>query len=343
MNFRLLSFLFVGLLASALTINGQQIELIVQTPPEFKTLELLSYENPFDDNVTLLAELKSTTDGLFEYSISTPDQLRVSFKVGEFSRDLILTSGYKYSIDLQIQKFEKPDLMGNRAQLVVSKIESGNKELAYILQVEKDIEDLKVRTTKSNGKLSDEYVSALFSYWNKLLTEKVNEYEVGLLNSKVFSSSVFSIKHMGSKSHYKILEGYFQKNFEFSVSGLRSMTNIYTTDLLMEYFTKHLKEMPYLQFVDKSIAEISNPKLKSALELSLVSDAIGRKWANQEKVFEKLQSIINDTPFAPLRQYAESIQTLHKSELVGKVITDFPTLSQKEIQSVSMILKVNFY
>ena len=105
MNFRLLSFLFVGLLASALTINGQQIELIVQTPPEFKTLELLSYENPFDDNVTLLAELKSTTDGLFEYSISTPDQLRVSFKVGEFSRDLILTSGYKYSIDLQIQKF----------------------------------------------------------------------------------------------------------------------------------------------------------------------------------------------------------------------------------------------
>ena len=329
MNFRLLSFLFVGLLASALTINGQQIELIVQTPPEFKTLELLSYENPFDDNVTLLAELKSTTDGLFEYSISTPDQLRVSFKVGEFSRDLILTSGYKYSIDLQIQKFEKPDLMGNRAQLVVSKIESDNKELAYILQVEKDIEDLKVRTTKSNGKLSDEYVSALFSYWNKLLTEKVNEYEVGLLNSKVFSSSVFSIKHMGSKSHYKILEGYFQKNFEFSVSGLRSMTNIYTTDLLMEYFTKHLKEMPYLQFVDKSIAEISNPKLKSALELSLVSDAIGRKWANQEKVFEKLQSIINDTPFAPLRQYAESIQTLHKSELVGKVITDFPTLSQK--------------
>ncbi|MBX2916974.1 MAG: TlpA family protein disulfide reductase [Cyclobacteriaceae bacterium] len=327
MNQRLIWLLLVVLLACSSTINGQQIELFIQTPPEFKTLELLSYENPFDDNVSLLAELKSNSEGTFEYSISTPNQLRVAFKLGEFSKDLILTSGYKYSIDLEIQKFEKPDLMGNQARLVVNKIESDNKEFTYILQVEKDIEAIGEKNKKSNGKLSDNYANELFDYWNTLLIENTNEYKVVLTNSRVYSNGLFYLKRLGTANQFKTLEAIFQKNFEPTVSGIRAMVNIYTTDLLMEYLTKHLREMSYLQFVDKAVSEIGNPKLKSALELSLVADAIGRKWADQNKVFERLQSYISTTSFTTLKQYAESIKALHESELMGKEIENFKSLA----------------
>jgi len=307
--------------------TAQQIELTIQVPTEFKSIEVLAYENPFDDNVKLLAELKEMADGKFEHVISATGQLRVAFKVGEFSRDLILSSGFKYTITLEIQKFIKPDLMGNEAQLVISSIESDHTELTYIRQVEKDIEALREQNTKSNGKVSDNYSNELFNYWNKILTEKVNEYETGLVNSRVFSNGVFSIKRSGSSSQFKTLEEFFQKNFEPTVSGIRAMINIYTTDLLLEYLTKHLRDMSYLQFVDKAVSEISNPKLKSALELSLVADAIGRKWANQEKVFERLQSFISTTESPALKGYAESIQALHKSQLIGKEVENFKSLT----------------
>lgn len=330
MKIKLFFFWFIPLcFASTLIATGQQIHLSLEAPPEFESIELLAYENPFDDNVTLLSEIERGESNKFEYVFSAPPQIRVAFKIGEFSKDLILTAGYTYSISLEVKPFQKPDSFGNVAQLVFVKVESNNKDFNYLLQVEKDIEALKAKHIKSNGKLSSDYPNELFNYWNSLLVKRVNEYEASLVNSNVFGLSLYSLQSDGSATQFKTLEKIFEQKFEYSFAGLKAMDNVYVTKLILEYFTRAPKGMSYLQFVDKSTCEIANPELQSALELAMVSNAIGRKWAEQDQVFERLKTFISTTPYIELKQYAETIQALHKSDLIGKRITDFPVVSLK--------------
>lgn len=95
----------------------------------------------------------------------------------------------------------------------------------------------------------------------------------------------------------------------------------------MDFVFNHLNKIGYIEYVDREVNKIKDLKIKSAVELALIANAVGGKWANQEKVLNKLQSIIDTTPNDQIKEYALAIQALHNSRLIGKEIEDFKTLS----------------
>lgn len=186
-------------------LQSQTIQLIIEAPKEFQTIQFLTYENPFDSNVKLLAEVNSIREGKFQYTIPEIGQLKVAVRLGEATHDLILTSGYWYHITLEVKKLDLRIPTENE-YIIVTKAESDNKVFQALYKIEKDIDEIGRINKKSNGKYSSNYSTELFGYWDNLLIKQRNDLETDLVNSRIFATSASIIRkqaHQINSSYWK--------------------------------------------------------------------------------------------------------------------------------------------
>lgn len=325
MKINLIKFwIFITTWIYSYSLQGQSINLTIHAPKEFQTAQLLTYDNPLDENLRLLTDLILTDAGKFEYSFTEPQQIKIAIKLGELTRDVILNSGNTYEYTIEFKRLDLPTQTG---YLSITKLTTTDKIAETLFSVDKDITVIGNQNKKNNGKLTENYYTELFNYWRKLLVDQQNDLEVGLVNSKVFGSSASTLLKAGKDNEFKILEGLFEKYFTLTPAGFQALQSMYVTPIWLDYALRQMGKIDYLQFIDQELIKIEDKDIRAAIELALVSDAIGTKWANQKNVLERLQSIIDNSPASTLKEYAKSIQTLHSSQLVGKKIENFNILS----------------
>lgn len=325
MKINLIKFLvFVTAWTYTSSLQSQNINLTIHAPKDFQTAQLLTYDNPFDGNLRLLTDLTLTDAGKFEYSFTEPEQIKIAIKLGELTRDLILNSGESYEFTIETKASELPIATG---YLSIVKINTTDKVAETLFSINKDITVIGNQNKKNNGKYSENYYTELFNYWKNLLVDQKNELEVGLVNSTIFASSASTLKKAGRDNEFKILERLFEKNFTLTPAGLQALQSMYVTQIWLDYALRFIGKIEYLQFIDQELEKIKNKDVQSVVELALVADAIGTKWANQSNILKRLQSIIDKTPEGDLKEFAIAIQTLHSSQLIGKEIENFKSLA----------------
>jgi thiol-disulfide isomerase/thioredoxin len=286
-------------------------------------IQILSYDNPLSQQINLLAEVQIDTDGTFSYSFIPKKQAVLLFKVDGATTEILVRPGTELNFNFEVTQLPKTDQLGNSSKLVLIKASSSDAAENLLYSFEQDLKKLKDTNLKKNGKLSSKYPEELYSAWNTLLSSVDTDIRKRVVNSLVFSNSISYLNNFGSPKNYESLEGEFLENFEYTFEGLRSMKSLFVNDLLYEFFSKHLGKTNYFSFVDQSLEAIANEKLRSALELALITTSLDRKWANPDSAKQRLQHFIDENENPVLEQLALSIKGHYGGKILGDEIQNF--------------------
>ncbi|MEQ9405813.1 MAG: TlpA disulfide reductase family protein [Cyclobacteriaceae bacterium] len=277
--------------------------------------------SPFDNNVTLLTE-STIFDGRFELIFELPYDSEIIFSVNDLTVSKQIIDESRWDIDLNIIELPKPDFYGKTERLELTQAKSSNEQESELFNIESDIESIKENNRKGNGKIGRNYSNELEQY----LIEKIRESNSSKLNAILSTSSLFVFSLSGimrDKGHSNELETFFQDNFQFSYSGLVAVNILYAQSIQIEFLTKELGKSNYFEFIKEAASKIEDDRIRQSTLAVLVTNAIGRKWTNQQETKEQLSAFIDQCEYPELTKWLMAFQDYHSSTLVGSKLQDF--------------------
>ncbi|MEM6525186.1 MAG: TlpA disulfide reductase family protein [Bacteroidota bacterium] len=279
---------------------------VVEGISEVSSFELLMYDNPIERNLKKLVQVETDENGRFYIDLSFTRQEVVIFKNKDFSRELSVYPETSYIVRLD-----------NR--LNIKEVIADRPEINQIFSVENDLNNLKTKYLQRN---KSAYYNDLFKYLKELLISSGNkdpQYKV--INSKAVTYAVANLK-ANSKKGFLEIEPYYLDKIDFSFNGVQAINIIYALELQFKFF-KTNKKVDYIDFIEKEVNTIAENKPKAILDLILTSQALGRKYADQNKLFGRVEAIISVNASNALGDLGRSINDLHKSTIIGTQLQEF--------------------
>lgn len=277
--------------------------------------------SPFDDNVSLLAE-SIITNGKFELNFDLPYDTEIIFSVNDLTTSKQIEKGFKWEVALKIIQLPKPDDFGNDKKLEIISVESTSEVESTIFEIEREVESIKDRNRKAKGKIGKKYISELEQYLIEQITKPNSDrFDVNLSASKTFVFSLSSIKR--AKSEQTKPELYFLDNFQISFNGLEAINILYAQSIHLDFLTKELGKSNYFDFIKTVVSEIEDNRIRQSTLAVLITNALGRKWTNQEETKKELSEFIDQCEFPELKTWLETFKEYHSNSLIGIEIRDF--------------------
>jgi peroxiredoxin len=284
------------------------------------TIQVLIRNSPFDQNVTLLGE-SAILNGRFELSFELPYDSEIIFSVDDLTLPKQIIKGSNWKIELNIIELSKPDYFGNTKRLDLKRVESSSELESSIFDIEAEIESIRERNRKGNGKIGKNYVSELERYLIDQISKPNSEdFKTKFSTSKTFAYSLSNIKRAIAETK---LEEFFTGNFEASFSGLEAVNILYSQAIQIEFLTKELGKSNYFDFIETATSKIEDDKIRQSSLAVLITNAIGRKWTNQQETKEELSAFIDQCNYSELKQWLLEFQEYHGNTLVGSELQDF--------------------
>lgn len=290
------------------------------------TVDVLLEENPFNDNSIQVGSKQLDANGKAFFEIELTKQSQVLIKVSNSVYRTIINPGDTVSLILNYLLLDKPDPFGRDAVLRVLGYATTNKIFQQLYDIEQDLREIKTKYRKSNGRLSKKYHAEAAAFFIKHLNNKAIQSE--LASSNFFAFELY-IQIREAETLAEPLQKLFEEQLELSFSGIQAVDRLYGTTLKVKYLSKELNKITYVSFVQKELEAIESVKLNQALEASLLTSAIGMKWARQDPVKESLEKLVEKCNYSLLKDYCINFIEGQKSNLVGQELKDFELVNHK--------------
>ncbi|MEQ8906765.1 TlpA disulfide reductase family protein [Ekhidna sp.] len=311
-----LSFFFIS-------ANGKTT--IVRGSINLKGLEiqLMGFENPYSDNIYLLDSDIVTNDGKFEFSFESEIEAKILILINDQSQELFISPGSILDISLEYKKFDKPDDLGRSGQLNLIGITSDNNLEAQVYSIRNELELIKNRNRNRNGRLSKKYGGELSDYLVKQLQNENQDHIVSLSNSIDFANALSYLKRNKSSSSELLINAFIQ-NFQPCLTGIKSVSILYTINLQLDFFRNKINKIDYFDFINQSVPNVtSNEIIQEALKLDLITTGFERKWTDQKKADKALSEFIESANSEILKRYAIEFKNLQINSIIGEEVKNF--------------------
>ncbi len=292
---------------------AQETRITGSLPSDFTSIQVITYRNPFSDNIIGLAEIE-TTNGKFEVSFPLATKKTIVFQSGNYTASLDLKPNVSYTINFK--KGEGHKKLSQKS-LLVSNITSNDENTNEILRIEKEIDEIRLGFKK--GIRSSKYEQSLSKYLvDQLDLMKDNEALLKeYTNSTSFGSQLSYLKSSDQETYFKKLEAIYEENMEFNFSGMKTVNTIYVNEIVSLYFFSKDKKADYFEITSKSIEKIQNKKLQEAVTFLTIAQAY-RIFSSQSSVLnQKLINFKATCQDSALKEYAEKLLKSHNSNLIG--------------------------
>ena len=147
------------------------------------------------------------------------------------------------------------------------------------------------------------------------------EFKTKFSTSKAFAYSLSNIKR--AKADLTGPETYFADNFEASFSGLEAVNILFAQSIQLDFLTKELGKSNYFDFIKTATSGIEDNRIRQSTLAVLITNAIGRKWTNQQETKEELSAFIDQCDYSELKKWLLAFQEYHGNTLVGSELQDF--------------------
>ena len=285
------------------------------------TIRVLMRNSPFDNTLTLLAE-STISNGKFEVDFDLLQDTEIVFSVNDLTASRQILMGSNWEVKLQIINIRRPDYFGSKKKLQITEIASSSEVEWKIFNIEQDIESIKEKNRKRNGKIGKNYIPELEKYLTyQVIKPNSEEFKTKFITSKIFTYSLLSIKR--DKGDLTEPEIYFIDNFQVSFNGLEAINILYTQSILLDFLTNELGKSNYFDFIKKATSVIEDERIHQSTLAVLLTKAVGRKWADPEETKKELFAFIDQCEYPVLKKSLEAFEEHHSNTLVGSELQDF--------------------
>lgn len=287
---------------------------------ESGTIQVLIRNSPFDSNITLLTE-STISEGQFELSFELPFNSEIIFSVNDLTVSKQILKGSLWEVELNIIELTKPGFFGNTQRLELKQVVSSDELESKLFEFESDIESIRENNRKGSGKIGKQYFPQLEKYLIEVVSRANSTAFKRLLStSKTFAFSLSRLQK--SKSETKPLEEFFESNFQPSFNGLTAVNILHAQPLQIEYLSKNLNSN-YFEWIRNATEKISDDKVKQATIAILITNALGRKWTDQNETKKELARLTDQCNYSELKKWLEAFRDYHSNSLIGTNLKDF--------------------